>query len=74
MMNIAAGLCKMSFKKFAISILVGKIFLVYFWGYIGVGLIESFQNPVVLIDVAFMMIISYILGKLLNSFIDKKNS
>ena len=31
MMNIAAGLVNMNFKKFFIAILISKVFLVYFW-------------------------------------------
>lgn len=60
MMNIAAGLVKMDFKKFAIAILISKIFLIYFWGTIGTSLLESFQNPKSLIVVGIMMILAYL--------------
>lgn len=59
MMNIAAGLVNMNFKKFFIAILVSKIFLVYFWGFVGTSLVESFQNPESLITVIIMMVIAY---------------
>ena len=62
MMNIAAGLVGMDFKKFFISILISKIFLVYFWGFVGTSLVESFQNPTSLITVVLMMIIAYLLS------------
>ena len=62
MMNIAAGLVGMDFKKFFISILISKIFLVYFWGFVGTSLVESFQNPASLITVVLMMIIAYLLS------------
>ena len=62
MVNIAAGLCNMNFKKFLISILVGKIFLVYFWGVVGTGLLESFHNPSSIITVIVMVVIAYILS------------
>ncbi len=59
MMNIAAGLVNMNFKKFLIAILISKIFLVYFWGFVGTSLVESFQNPSSLITVVVMMLLAY---------------
>ena len=62
MMNIAAGLVNMNFKKFFLSIIISKIFLVYFWGVIGTSLLESFRQPKNLIIVFGMVIIAYILS------------
>lgn len=62
MMNIAAGLVNMNFKKFFIAILISKIFLVYFWGFVGTSLVESFQNPTSLITVVVMMVIAYVMS------------
>lgn len=59
MMNIAAGLVNMNFKKFFIAILISKVFLVYFWGFVGTSLVESFQHPESLITVVVMMVIAY---------------
>lgn len=59
MMNIAAGSVNMNFKKFFIAILISKVFLVYFWGFIGTSLVESFQHPESLITVVIMMLIAY---------------
>lgn len=67
MMNIAAGIANMDTKKYLISILISKIFLVYFWGVVGTGLVESFKNPTSLITVVIMILIAYVL-----SFIIKK--
>lgn len=62
MVNIAAGLCNMNFKKFLTAILISKFFLVYFWGVVGTGLLESFHNPTSLITVVVMIVIAYILS------------
>lgn len=62
MVNIAAGLCNMNFKKFLIAILISKLFLVYFWGVVGTGLLESFHNPSSIITVIVMVVIAYILS------------
>lgn len=62
MMNVAAGLVNMDFKKFFTSIVISKIFLVYFWGVVGTGLVESFKNPRSLITVVAMVAIAYVLS------------
>lgn len=67
MMNIAAGVSNMSIKKFLPAILISKILLVYFWGIVGTGLVESFKNPSSLITVGIMLLIAYI-----TSFLIKK--
>ena len=64
LMNIAAGLVKMPFKKFLLSLLISKLFLVYFWGEVGTGLIESFKNPSSLITVVLMVVIAYLFSLL----------
>ena len=66
MVNIAAGLSNMDTKKYLISIIIGKIFLVYFWGFIGTSLIESISNPKVLIEIGIMMLVAFIISKIVN--------
>lgn len=60
MINVAAGLCNMDFKKYMTAILISKIFLVYFWGVVGTGLLESLHNPTSIITVIIMMVVAYI--------------
>ena len=62
MVNIAAGICNMDFKKFSIAILISKIFLVYFWGVVGTGLLESLHNPRSIITVIVMMVVAYLVS------------
>lgn len=57
--NIAAGLSNMSFKKFFFNILIAKISVVIFWGYIGSSLISSFTNISDIIVVAIVLLITY---------------
>ncbi len=68
--NIAAGLTNMNQTKYLISLLVGKLFTVFFWGFLGSSLLEIFSNPkkmiVVLIMLSLSYIISYIIGKKLD--------
>lgn len=62
MMNIAAGLVNMDFKKFLTAIIISKIFLVYFWGVVGTGLLESLHNPQSIITVIIMVLLAYIIS------------
>lgn len=62
MVNIAAGICNMDFKKFSVAILISKIFLVYFWGVVGTGLLESLHNPKSIITVILMMVVAYLVS------------
>ena len=68
--NIAAGISNMELKKFFKAIVIGKIFMVYFWGFIGVGLIESIKSPIILIKVILMTLIAFVISKIVN---DKLN-
>jgi len=62
LVNIASGISRMDTKKFFWAIVIGKISLVYFWGYIGVSLIDSIRNPMILIKVVIMLIIMYLIS------------
>ena len=62
--NIVCGLSKMSMKKFISGILIAKIFIVYFWGFIGTTFLQSVTDIKVLIELLVMLIAAYILSKL----------
>ncbi len=66
MVNIAAGLSDMSLKKFALSLSVGKIFLVLFWGFVGTSLVQSLTHPVALVKVVVLIILAYITSKIIS--------
>lgn len=66
LVNIAAGISKMDLKKFIPAIVIGKISLVLFWGFVGSSLIESLKNPLILIKVVLIVGITYIISKLIN--------
>lgn len=66
LINIAAGMSKMSNKKFILAIMLGKIALVLFWGFIGTSLIESLKNPIIMFKIAIIVLISYIISYLVN--------
>ena len=66
LINIGAGLSKMDFRKYFGALVIGKIFMVYFWGFIGTSLIQSLTNPMVLIKVGIATIIAYVLSVIVN--------
>ena len=66
--NIAAGLSNMPKKKFIVGILIGKIFMVYFWGYIGTTLIESITHPIYLLRICLLLVLAYIISKVANKW------
>ena len=64
--NIAAEICRVPKRKFLLALMLGKISLVYFWGFVGVGLIESLKNPSKLIGVVILIVIVYIISYILS--------
>lgn len=64
LINITSGLSKISFKKYLIALLIGKVSLIVFWGFIGTSLIESLKNPKIIIIIIIMLLISFLISKL----------
>ena len=62
--NIAAGLSKMNKKKYLLALLIGKIFLVFFWGFVGTSLVDSIKHPMSLIKIFVIMIVAYIVSRM----------
>ena len=58
--NIVAGLVKMDFKKYITAILIGKVSMVYFWGFVGTSLVESISNPIILVKIVIVMLGAYL--------------
>ena len=70
LINIVAGITKMPRRKFVISILVSKLFVVYFWGFIGKSLLESFTDIKTISTIAIFLIVFYVISKLLEKKFD----
>lgn len=66
LVNIAAGLSSMEYKKFILAALLGKTFMVYFWGFVGSTFLESFTNPKVLAELTVFMLLAYVLSRIVN--------
>lgn len=59
--NIVAGLVKMDFKKYFTALIFGKISLIIYSAFIGLSLVDSIKNPLILIKVVIVMAIVYLL-------------
>ena len=70
--NIAAGLANVDKRKLYPALIIGKPFMIYFFGTIGVSLLESFNNPFILLRVGVMLMIAYALSKICD-YIIKNN-
>lgn len=68
LINIAAGVVRMGKRKFLIALLMGKIFMVTFWGCVGKSLLESITDIKTIIIVAILILLAYFLSK----FVSKK--
>jgi len=66
LVNIAAGLSSMNEKRFMTAIIIGKIFLVYFWGFIGTSLLESLKDPSILIKTGIIILLAFVISKIIN--------
>lgn len=69
LINIAGGLSNIKNKKFILALLIGKVSIVYFWGYIGKSFLESVKNPIVLLKILFIILIAYIVSKIIEKII-----
>lgn len=62
--NIAAGVSKIKTEKFFLAVIIGKIVMVYFWGYIGTTLLESLTDITVLFKIGGLLVGAFFLSKI----------
>ncbi len=66
LINIVAGVSSITKRKFIIAILIGKVFLVFFWGFVGISFLDSFKSPAKLIQIGVLGIVAYVISKIVN--------
>ena len=69
MVNIAAGLVKMDFKKYLVALMIGKLSMVYFLAYIGTSFVESITNPLILAKIILILCGTYLIYYLVNKIL-----
>lgn len=65
LVNIAAGISNVDFKKYLIALLIGKPSMLIFYGYIAVSFVDSLKDPSKFIYVILLIFGAYIFTKLL---------
>ncbi len=68
LVNIAAGLSNMKFKKYFIAILIGKIPMILFWSLVGKNLKECLTDWTAIIKIVALLLGTYIISKIVNKF------
>ena len=64
--NIAAGLSKISYRKFIAAIFIAKLAIVYFRGFIGTTLLESVTDVKVILRIIALMVVVYLISRIVN--------
>ena len=64
LINVAGGLSKIKTREFFLALFLGKMVMVYFWGYIGTSLLDSLTDITIVFKISFLLIIAYGLSKL----------
>lgn len=65
--NIAVGVSEIKTEKFFLAAIIGKIIMVYFWGYIGTTLLESLTDITILFKIAGLLVVAFILSKMVEN-------
>ncbi len=68
--NLGAGLSNIALKKYFYALLLGKVFVIIFLGYIGSNIIDCFTNPIILIKIIGLILLAYILAQVVNKKFD----
>ena len=62
--NVAIGLSDYPIRKYFLALFIGKLFVILFWGFIGVNLVECISNPILLVKVLVLLLLSYIVARI----------
>lgn len=62
--NFISGIAGVSKEKFFVSLMIGKLFMIIFWGYIGKSFLESMTDIKTIIYIIVALILAYILSKI----------
>lgn len=66
LVNILSGIAGIKKEKFITALLIGKLFMISFWGYIGKSFLESMTDIKSIIFILLTLIIAYIISKLVS--------
>lgn len=61
--NILSGLSRIPKEKYFIALMIGKVFSVMFWGYVGKSIIGGYNDIRTIIYILVSLLLAYILSK-----------
>lgn len=70
LINIAGGLSGISIKKFGLALLIGKIFMIFFWGYVGKSLIDSVTDIKTIMIITMLILLAYFISRFVSKKVD----
>jgi len=65
LVNIAAGLSDISYRKYLIAMIIGKPAMLLFYGYIAVSFVESLKDPINFIKIGALVLGAYLISKII---------
>lgn len=68
--NVSSGIVNMNNKKFLLANMIGKVSVIYFWGFVGTCLITSMTNIKTIFIVLLMLVMAYICSKYVSKKVD----
>ncbi len=68
--NLLAGLSNMGRKKYFYSLVIGKVFVILFWGFVGKSFIDRITNINTLVILSIMLLVAYGISKFVNKKYD----
>ena len=64
LINILSGLSRIPKEKYFIALMIGKVFSIMFWGYVGKSIIGGFADIKTIIYILISLILAYIISKI----------
>ena len=64
--NLLAGVSNIKKEKYLLSLIIGKAFMITFWGYIGKSFIESMTDIKAVIFIGIILLVAYIISKIVS--------
>ena len=66
LVNVIAGITKVPQIKFILAVVISKVFIIYFWGFVGKSLLSSFNDLKTLLILTIILILAYIISKIVS--------
>lgn len=71
--NVVAGLSKISIQQFALAVLLGKSVMIFSISFVGSSLLEFAENPMKTIVVVLMIVLFWMIGKMVEKRLEKRS-